>query len=343
MIRLLGVELGRLLSRRLFRAVVIVGLLAVVAVDGLIAARSSSSIAAAKARADGQLQEQYQHCVDSISATPGGGPTQADCDGMMPAAQLKSCLAMVAQNTVNGPTAEECRRNAGSNPYFVDPRFHFADHAKDLVTGSAFLLMAAGLIVAASSVGAEWQSGTFASLLTWEPRRQRVLVTKLLAPVFAMAVTGAVVMLLLESGAALAAGSRGTLELTTTHLTGQVAVMAARVLGLVALVTLIGGALAMFTRHTVAVVGVVGGYLVAGEIVGGLTSSWWRNHGLAAQLLAFIQGRYAYYLAPPTGVDPGTWRGERYLHAGWASVIIIALAVTVVGVASATLSRRDVA
>jgi ABC-2 type transport system permease protein len=343
MMRLLRVELGRLLSRRLFRAVLIVGLLGVLAVDGLIAANSSNNIAAAKVRADGQLQQQYQQCVDSISTTPGGGPTQQDCDGMMPAAQLTSCLAAVAQNNVNGPTAEQCRNNAGSNPYFVDPRFHFAAHAKDLLTASAFLLMAAGLLLAASFVGAEWQSGTFASLLTWEPRRQRVLAAKLLTPVMAIAITGAVLMAILEAGAALAAGTRGTLDLTTTHLMGQVAVMAARVLGLVALVTLIGGAIAAFTRHTVAVVGVVAGYLIAGEIVGGIASRWWRNHGLASQLLAFIQGRFVYYVQPPRGVDPSTWRGERYLHAGWASVIIVAVALTLVGVASAALSRRDVA
>ncbi|MDX6254423.1 MAG: type transport system permease protein [Frankiales bacterium] len=343
MIRLLRVELGRLLSRRLFRSVLIVGLLAVLAVDGLIAAKSSNNIAAAKARADVQFQQQYQQCVSSISTAPGGGPTQEDCNSMLPAAQLKSCLAAVAENNPNGPTAEDCRRTASFNPYFTDPRFHFADHAKDLLTSSTFLLMAVGLIVAASFVGAEWQAGTFASLLTWEPRRQRVMAAKLLAPVLAIAITGAVLMLILESGAALAAGTRGTLDLTTAHLMRQVAVMGARVLGLVALVTLIGGAIAVFTRHTVAVVGVVAGYLIAGEIVGGMASTWWHNHGLAAQLLAFIQGRFLYYVAPPRGVDPGTWRGERYLHAGWASVIVVVVAVTLVGVASATLSRRDVA
>jgi ABC-2 type transport system permease protein len=342
MIRLLKVELGRLLSRRLFRAVVILGLLGVLAVDGLIAAQSSNNVAAAKAKADLQLQTQYQDCVSHISKTPDQGPTQANCDGALPANQLKSCLTFAAQHPGNGPTAEDCRQGA-YNPYFYDPRFHFADHAKDLIIASTYLLMAVGLILAASFIGAEWQAGTFASLLTWEPRRQRVMAAKLLAPVFAVTVVSAVLMLILESGAALAAELRGTLDLTTSHLVGQVAVMGARVLGLIALVTLIGGAIAVFTRHTVAVVGVVAGYLIAGELVGGIASTWWRNHGLAPQLLAFIQGHFSYYVQPPRGVDPGTWNGQRFLHAGPASVIVVAIAVGLVAVASGTLSRRDVA
>jgi ABC-2 type transport system permease protein len=343
MIRLLKVELGRLFSRRLFRAVVILGLLGVLAVDGLIAAKSSNNIAAAKAKADAQLQRQYTDCTAQISVTPGQGPTQADCDSQLPANQLKSCLAVVAQNEANGPTVQDCQREASFNPYFNDPRFHFADHAKDLVIASAYLLMAAGLIVAASFVGAEWQAGTFASLLTWEPRRQRVMAAKLLTPVVAMTVMAAVLMLILESGAALAADVRGTLNLTTAHLVRQVAVMGVRVVGLTALVTLIGGAIAVFTRHTVAVVGIVAGYLIGGELVGGIASKWWHNHGLASQLLAFIQGRFTYYVNPPPGVDPSKWNGERFLHAGPAALIVAVITAVLVAIASATLSRRDVA
>jgi ABC-2 type transport system permease protein len=343
MIRLLKVELGRLLSRRLFRAVVILGLLGVLAVDGLIAAQSSNNVAAAKAKADQQLQTQYQDCVSHISKTPDQGPSQADCDSQLPANQLTSCLTFATENPGNAPTVEDCRRQGAYNPYFNDPRFHFADHAKDLIIASTYLLMAVGLILAASFIGAEWQAGTFAALLTWEPRRQRVMAAKLLAPVIAVTVMAAVLMLILESGAALAAEVRGTLELTTSHLVGQVAVMGARVLGLIALVTLIGGAIAVFTRHTVAVVGVIAGYLIGGEIVGGIASTWWRNHGLAAQLLAFIQGHFSYYVEPPPGVDPASWNGQRLLHAGPASLIVIAITGALVVVASVALSRRDVA
>lgn len=343
MSRLVRVELSRLLTRRLLRVAVVLGLVGVLAVDGLIAARSSNDIAAARASADAQLQQQYQSCMAQVGAVKGQGPTKDDCNGMLPAGQLKSCLAIAAENVKNGPTAADCRRNVGFNPYFNDPRFHFAANVKDLLTAAAYLLMAVGLVLAASFVGAEWQAGTFASMLTWEPRRQRVLAAKLLAPVLVWTVVSAFLTAVLVSGAALAAATRGTLDGTTSHLVQQNVIMAARVMGLVALVSLIGGAIAAFTRHTVAVVAVTAGYLIAGELVGGLASVWWRHHGLAAQLLAFIQGRTGYYLNPPRGVDPATWNGQRFLHAGPAALIVILVAAVLVIAASTLLGRRDVA
>ena len=158
-----------------------------------------------------------------------------------------------------------------------------------------------------------------------------------------MAVLTAVVLPLLEAGAALAAGTRGTLDQTTSHLVGQLAVMGLRVVGLVALMTLIGGAIAVFTRHTVAVAGVLGGYLIAVELVGGMASTWWRHHELVQQLAALVQGRISYFVDPPRGVDPSTWNGERFLHAGPAAAIVGALAVALVAIASLALDRRDVA
>jgi ABC-2 family transporter protein len=339
MTRLMKVELSRILSRRLFRLTAVLGLLAVLAVDGLIAGHSSTDVTGATARANTELQQQYQSCLSAVGQ-PGGGPTKQDCDSELPAGQVKDCLAHLAAQPVPGVTAADCRNNAGSNPYYNDPRFHFAEHAKDLLTGAAFILMAVGLVVAASSVGAEWQAGTFASLLTWEPRRQRVLAAKLVAPVIAIAVLAVTLGAVLVAGAVVAANTRGTMDGTTSHLVGQLFVMAARVVGLVALVTLMGAALAAFTRHTVAVVAVVGGYLIAGELVGAIVSEWWRNHGLAAQLVAFVQGDYRYSVH--TRTLSGDVFTNHFLHAGGAALIVSALAALAVVTASVTLGRRDV-
>jgi ABC-2 type transport system permease protein len=353
MMRLLNVELSRLFSRRLVRVLAIVGLLGFLAVDGLIAARSNTDTASAHARADVVVQSQYQNCLTQVGATNGRGPTKADCENQLPAAQLKNCLAAVAaEGNPTGPgriTREQCIRN--SDPYFQDPRFHFAEQASNLFVAAAFIFMMLGLLIGASFIGAEWQAGTFASLLTWEPRRQRVLAAKLMAAVIgvelmAIPLTGALV-----GGAAIAANFRGTMDGTTMYLVGELGVMAARVFGLVALFTLIGAALASFTRHTVAAVAVVGGYLVVGELIGAIVSPWWRNHSLGAQITAVIQGRYVYYVNPPGGVEmsspagvAGTvrWNGEHYLHAGGASIILGLLTLVLIAIASITLRRRDV-
>ena len=143
-------------------------------------------------------------------------------------------------------------------------------------------------------------------------------------------------------GADVVAATRGTTSGTTAHVVHDLFSMSGRVLGLVALVTLLGTALAALTRHTVAVVAVVGGYLVAGELVGGIVSTWWRTHALTAQLFAFIRGEFRYS-------TQGKIRGPRFsevehvLHAGWASVIVTAIAAAALAIASVALNRRDVA
>jgi ABC-2 type transport system permease protein len=349
MMPLLKVELGRLFSRRLIRVIAIVALMGFLAIDGILAAKSNTDVAAAHIRADVISQSQYQSCLAQVGANKRGGLTKADCDYQLPASELKNCLAaMSRQGKVTGPgriTKEQCVRN--SNPYFQDPRFHFADHAADLLSSIAFIFMLLGLLIGSSFIGAEWQSGTFASLLTWEPRRQRVLAAKLAAAVIGIEILAVPLTGVLVGGAVIAANFRGTMDGTTAHLMAQLGIMAARIFGLIALFTLIGAALASFTRHTVAAVAIVGGYLVVGELVGRILSEWWRNHALTAQLTAVIRGRFVYYVQPPGGVGSSftggpQWNGEHFLHAGSAAIIIGLLTFVLVAIASFTLRSRDV-
>jgi len=68
------------------------------------------------------------------------------------------------------------------------------------------VLFTLGVVVGASFVGAEWNSGSMSTLLTWEPRRGRVLAAKLVAAVVttmavSLLVVAVVVLLLLPSAA----------------------------------------------------------------------------------------------------------------------------------------------
>lgn len=339
---LLRVELRRVLSRRLFRVTVLLGLLVVLAIDGVIAAKSSTDVAAAKAHAQAELNRQYAGCLAAVPTTPGQpGPTKADCDGMLPQHQVAECIAGVqAGQAPPGATVDDCRRHAGDNPFFKDPRFFFAYHGTDLLTSFAFLFMAVALVVAASLTGAEWQAGTFASLLTWEPRRQRVLAAKLLAPTVALSVVAAVGAAVFVAGGWLAADLRGTTAGTTGHVWWQLAEQYGRVVGLIALVSVIGAALGALTRHTVAAVGVVGGYLVGGELVGGLVSRWWAHHGLGAHLVALVRGSYDFPVR--TATTTGFQETTQVLHAGSGAVIVTLIAVAAAGVAAVAVARRDV-
>ena len=97
--------------------------------------------------------------------------------------------------------AEFCEQ--GFIPPVPDRRFHY-EHLPEILVGTSGFAIILGWLLGASLAGAEWHAGTMATLLTWEPRRVRVLVAKLVAAgtlVFALTV---VLQLLL--GAALLTG-----------------------------------------------------------------------------------------------------------------------------------------
>ena len=76
----------------------VAGLVAVLAVDGLIAARSNKNVAAAEKRATVVLQAEYQNCLAHAVKEGSGRPTKQDCDRQLPANRLKDCLAIAAQH-----------------------------------------------------------------------------------------------------------------------------------------------------------------------------------------------------------------------------------------------------
>jgi ABC-2 type transport system permease protein len=331
---LLAVELRRLLTRRLFRLTLVAVFLAVLVVDGLIAARSGRDIAGARAAAVRVEQQQYDDCVTAVQEP--GGPTKAYCDQQRPAAQAKACLARAGEDRT--PAADCARIN---DMYVNDPRFHFADHARDLLAGATLILLAIAVVVGASAIGAEWQSGTFGSLLTWEPRRQRVLAAKLLSPALLSTALAAVTLSLMVAGGWLAAALRGTTSGTSGHTWAVLAAQYGRSVGLIALVTLIAAGLAALTRHTVAAVGIIGGYLIAGEVVGGTVSSWWRQHGVFAHLVALIRGSWSFSTSVRTAT--GEQVQVQTLHAASGAIVVSMIAAAAVAAAALVLGRRDVA
>ena len=77
----------------------------------------------------------------------------------------------------------------------------------DGLLASSQLLFTLSVVVGASFVGAEWSSGSMSTLLTWEPRRARVLVAKFVACVVTtvlvtLALLVILALLLLPSAAA---------------------------------------------------------------------------------------------------------------------------------------------
>ena len=121
-----------------------------------------------------------------------------------------------------------------------------------------------GLFAGASMVGAEWRAGTITTLLTWEPRRTRVAVAKLLAAGL-LAFVISVALLAFFCLAMLPAGFRGDSTGTDAAWFGGLVAGGLRGGLLVALAAVFGAGVAMVGRNTAAALGLAFAYLMVGE------------------------------------------------------------------------------
>jgi ABC-type transport system involved in multi-copper enzyme maturation permease subunit len=159
--------------------------------------------------------------------------------------------------------------------------------------GVSPLLVIAAWFLGASFVGADWHAGTITTLLTWEPRRLRVIMAKLagcLAVVFVMVIA---LQSLLGGGLALAAALRGTTIGVDGAWIRETVGVALRVAALSALGAAVGFAISSSARNTAAALGVGFGYLfVVENLVRGLRPGWVRWL-MGDNAVVFINGQSA--------------------------------------------------
>ncbi len=321
MIRLVRVEVRRLLARRLLRVLAAV-LLAGLAYGAVTTAvHSSRDLAGARAKAErqvaqfgGQVQEEKKRCEAEQAA--GRQPPGATCEFM------------------GLPTAEN---------FYVDPRYNFAHSVPNAVAGAIVGVAVLGVVLGASAIGAEWSAGTFAGLLTWEPRRLRVLAAKLLAlaaVVVAIALAAVAVQLLVYWGIA---GTRGTLAGTTSRVVRDVVWRGLRGVGLVGLLTAAAAATAGILRSTAGALGLAGGYLVAFEMFSRGLRPGWQRWLLSNNAAALVTGRVEIF--PSAGAPPEVF-GPGYrafvLHGSRAALVLSLATAALVALSALLLRRRDV-
>jgi ABC-type transport system involved in multi-copper enzyme maturation permease subunit len=198
----------------------------------------------------------------------------------------------------------------------------------NFVGGVSFLFLLMALLGGASFVGAEYKAGTITTLLTWEPRRLRVIGAKLAAAALVAAVLFVVLELALAGALSPAAIVRGTgfgdapddfyrtlagFLVRGALLTGGCAVL--------------GGTIATVGKNTTAALGVVLGYIVIVEqIVRGLRPGW-----------------NAWYLAENLAIVLSGERLDEVVRSvpGAAAVLLFYLAMFV-AVTLVVFARRDV-
>ena len=251
---LIALEARRFSSRRVTRALAGLVVLGFLVAGPIVFARSTRDATKATAAARADAVRGYEECV-AARGVPDGEPCEQ-------------------------PRLDEIT---------VDPRFHLTDLVP-VSGGVGALLIILGLVAGSSFVGADWHHRVIGTMLTWEPRRARVVVAK--AAAAAVVTFAAAVVLLSFLGVVLtpAAVWRGTTggadaawfgELAGTILRGAAAAGAAAA---------IGSAIAMIGRATAVAIGALFAWTAVAEnsIRSGIPG--WRRWLVSDTTGAFVSG-----------------------------------------------------
>lgn len=295
---LLRVEIRRFLARRLFKVLsllVVVGFIA----TGVGIFITSDNSPDAVAGIEAEQQRQMQACLESFEE---GGQA-----GFI-------------------PPGEDPQRFCRDQVFVSDPRFRYED-LLFMLPALAFIFIILGWLVGASFIGAEWHHRTLTTLLTWEPRRARVIAAKALAVAALTFLWIALLELFFAAAVYPAAAYEGTLAGVDGDFWIDVVAIGARIAAAAAIAAVMGFALATAGRNTAAALGVGFVYLA---IVEGLIRAFrpkWVGWLIGDNLGAFLQGgEQASYI--------GHSRTE-------AALLLVAYAGILLVAATALFKRRE--
>jgi hypothetical protein len=251
---LVRAERRRLHKRRVTKVMLLVGLLllGVIGTGMWFSNQKVSDATRATAAAKAQADYEQQHTF-----WENGG--KASCE-----AAAKQENVDPAQMCGEGPRQEDFRAE-----YYMPSSYDFKGGFVDMATVWAMIMTFVGLIIGASYVGAEWSSGGMMNLLTWQPRRMRVLSTKMLTLAGAMVVWSAALFVLWVGIQWLIGTYRGTTAGMTSGTWQHFGLTGLRGLGLVAAGSIFGFVLASLGRRTAVAMGVLIGLIVVTQF--GLT------------------------------------------------------------------------
>ncbi len=209
-----------------------------------------------------------------------------------------------------------------------DKRFHLTD-LKDVFEGTSIPLIILGLAFGASFIGAEWGSGTMTTMLTWEPRRARVMAGKALGAFTGVGIFAVFMQLILGLALWPVAILRGTTEGVDATWLLDAAEVVSRGALIAGLFATFGLAIASLARNTTValVIGFVY-FAVAESILRGLKPNWqpWLIGDNAASFL--------------TGRPDEIFLSSRSVAASLITVIVYSAGA--VAIATAFFRARDV-
>ena len=298
MIRLIRVEIRRALSRHLVQRLVLAAVAAIVLL-GVIMFLTTDPV-------------------------PGGGDVKQP-DPAVERAVLEECLAETGGDEedycrfVARQQAQAATGDTGAHVRLVD--------LPEVVGGTSFILFIAALAAAGSFVGAEWRFGTMAALLTWEPRRARVLLSKVAAAALVGGAIAIVLQLLVMLAAMPSVLAHGDTVGADAAFWRDTAGQVLRITAITELSIIVGFAIATVTRNAGAAIG--GAFIwfaVLENILRGLRPGW-NEWLLGTNAVVFLLG------------DEAGLPGRSLAEAG---LYLLALSVAVAAAATLWFRRVDV-
>jgi ABC-type transport system involved in multi-copper enzyme maturation permease subunit len=265
MISLLATELRRARARRLVRVAAILAFLGIAFAATLTAVNSHRPTDADLAVARSFYQEELDRCLAGEFIPE---------DALPP-----------------GQTLEDfCDENVQRSSYLSHDEFDISG-LPSIVSGSSILVILGALLIGASLVGAEWHAGTMTTLLTWEPRRFRVLVAKTLAAVIVTFVLSMALLIALSGLLWLVASTRGVTQGLKDGFWQDVGWGVIRASLAASVASTIGLTIAMLGRNTAAAIGLGFAYLgVVEQLIRGLRPSW-QPLLLGDNIAVFVDGK----------------------------------------------------
>lgn len=313
--RLIGAELNRWFSRRMFWVVLAASALLSVLVLAAVAYGSSPMTAAEVAAAEQEYADAQREAEQDT----------ADC--------LRS-----------GGSAEECEPWVPERDEFLREPPEYAGLAGGLTVAGTLIGAYAALLVGASFMGAEFKTGSIGTWLTYVPARVPVLASKAVVALVGAAVLGVVVIGAFQAGAA------GIVLLWSgadaLHPVPDAWAMAGRGLVLVVVAGLVGFALATLLGSTAGPVGVLLGLMVAQWALGLVSvllgAPVWLQAALPdPNLQAFLQGSTEIFYTE-RGANGAMTDRTFELGLAQASAYLFGLLTLVVAAAGWRFTKREI-
>lgn len=314
---LIRAEIHRLRSRRFLWGIVGVAALAFVLGGSIAAGKHSKLTAADLARGQEQAQaaltqqqEFYDQCV---AQQPAGQPVEQACQKADPSLFRGEDFA-------------------------TQRAFVLARQLPDGTVGVGVLTAAALFLLGATWIGAEWSTRSLVALLFWEPRRIKVLLTKLGVLLVAAAALAVVTQAVWFGVANLLASTRGTRDNLPPHFYADIVRAEGRVVLFGALLSGLGFALANLLRNTGAALGVAALYLAVLENVVRVLRPSWVEWLFTSNAAALVSRTPVHLQVGGRGNQPSHEIVLSHLHGG---LYLTGLVAGLLALGGVLFARRD--